>query len=40
MDPLPIRLPEGTDHLTAGDFDAFVHLKDNWAAYKKEHGIR
>ena len=21
------------------DFDAFVHLKKNWAAYKKEHGI-
>lgn len=26
--------------LAAGDFEAFVHLKDNWAAYKKEHGIR
>jgi glyoxylase-like metal-dependent hydrolase (beta-lactamase superfamily II) len=26
--------------LTAGDFAAFQHLKDNWAAYKKEHGIR
>lgn len=24
----------------AGDFAAFVHLKDNWAAYKEEHGIR
>ena len=26
--------------LTAVDFDAFRHLKDNWAQYKKEHGIR
>lgn len=26
--------------LTAGDFDAFCHLKDSWATYKKEHGIR
>jgi len=26
--------------LTADDFTAFCHLKDNWAAYKKEHGIR
>jgi hydroxyacylglutathione hydrolase len=26
--------------LTAPDFAAFCHLKDNWAAYKKEHGIR
>lgn len=26
--------------LTAPDFAAFQHLKDNWAAYKKEHGIR
>ena len=24
----------------ARDFDAFCHLKDNWAAYKEEHGIR
>lgn len=24
----------------AGDFAAFVHLKENWAAYKKELGIR
>jgi len=24
----------------AGDFAAFVQLKENWAAYKKEHGIR
>lgn len=22
------------------DFDAFVHLKKNWAAYKKKHGIK
>jgi len=26
--------------ITTGDFEAFCHLKDNWAAYKKEHGIR
>lgn len=26
--------------LTAADFAAFVHLKENWAAYKEEHGIR
>ncbi len=26
--------------LTCGDFDGFVHLKENWAAYKEEHGIR
>ncbi len=25
--------------LNVGDFDSFVHLKENWAAYKKEHGI-
>lgn len=24
----------------AGDFAAFCHLKENWAAYKQEHGIR
>ena len=24
----------------AGDFAAFCELKENWAAYKKEHGIR
>ena len=24
----------------AGDFSAFVQLKENWAAYKQEHGIR
>lgn len=26
--------------LTASDFAAFCHLKENWAVYKKEHGIR
>ena len=26
--------------VTAGDFQAFCHLKDNWAAYKEEHGIK
>ncbi|MCB1183799.1 MBL fold metallo-hydrolase [bacterium] len=26
--------------LTAEGFGGFVHLKDNWAAYKQEHGIR
>lgn len=26
--------------LLAADFDAFCHLKANWAAYKKEHGVR
>jgi len=26
--------------LTAVDFDAFCHLKDNWAQYKEEHDIR
>ncbi len=26
--------------LTVPDFVAFCHLKENWAAYKKEHGIR
>lgn len=31
---------ENNPFITAGDFDAFCHLKDNWAAYKKEHGIR
>ena len=25
--------------LTQPDFESFVHLKKNWAAYKKEHGI-
>jgi len=26
--------------LNGGDFGVFCHLKENWAAYKKEHGIR
>lgn len=26
--------------LTVPDFAAFCHLKDNWAQYKKEHGIK
>lgn len=26
--------------LTAPDFQAFCHLKENWAEYKKEHGIK
>ena len=26
--------------LTVEDFDAFCYLKDNWAAYKKEHGVQ
>ncbi len=26
--------------LTAADFEAFCHLKDNWAQYKQEHNIR
>ena len=26
--------------LAGGDFASFVHLKENWATYKKEHGIR
>ena len=26
--------------LTVSDFDAFCDLKENWAAYKQEHGIR
>jgi len=26
--------------LTAGGLRAFCHLKDNWAAYKEEHGIK
>ncbi|MCP4292751.1 MAG: MBL fold metallo-hydrolase [bacterium] len=26
--------------LTAQDFDAFCYLKDHWADYKKEHGVR
>lgn len=30
---------ETNPFLTLPDFEAFVHLKRNWAAYKKEHGI-
>lgn len=30
---------ETNPFLTQPDFEAFVHLKENWAAYKKEHGI-
>ncbi len=26
--------------LLCTDFDAFAHLKENWAAYKEKHGIR
>ena len=25
--------------ITQPDFEAFVHLKENWADYKREHGI-
>lgn len=31
---------ENNPFLTVPDFAAFVHLKENWATYKKEHGIR
>jgi glyoxylase-like metal-dependent hydrolase (beta-lactamase superfamily II) len=31
---------ENNPFLTAPDFEAFCHLKDNWAAYKKEHNLR
>jgi glyoxylase-like metal-dependent hydrolase (beta-lactamase superfamily II) len=30
---------EHNPFLTVPDFEAFCHLKENWAAYKKEHGI-
>jgi hydroxyacylglutathione hydrolase len=30
---------ETNPFLTQPDFEAFVHLKRNWEAYKKEHGI-
>lgn len=30
---------ETNPFLLQPDFDAFVHLKANWAAYKQEHGI-
>lgn len=26
--------------ISGGSYEAFCHLKDNWADYKKEHGIR
>ena len=31
---------EHNPFLTVADFEAFCDLKDNWPAYKKEHGIR
>ena len=31
---------ENNPFLTAENFEAFCHLKDNWAAYKKEHNLR
>ena len=31
---------ENNPFITAADFKAFCHLKDNWAAYKKEHNLR
>ena len=31
---------ENNPFITATDFEAFCHLKDNWAAYKKEHNLR
>lgn len=31
---------ETNPFITAPDFEAFCHLKDNWAAYKKEHNVR
>jgi len=31
---------ENNPFLTAVDLAAFCHLKENWAAYKEEHGIR
>jgi glyoxylase-like metal-dependent hydrolase (beta-lactamase superfamily II) len=33
------RERESNPFLTQPDFGAFVHLKRNWAAYKKKHGI-
>jgi len=35
-----IGLERATNPFLAGDFADFCHLKDNWAAYKEEHGIR
>ena len=31
---------ETNPFLLQPDFEAFVHLKANWAAYKAEHGIK
>ncbi|PID79204.1 MBL fold metallo-hydrolase [bacterium DOLJORAL78_65_58] len=31
---------ETNPFLTVPDFAAFIHLKENWARYKKEHGIK
>lgn len=31
---------ENNPFITAADFEAFCHLKDNWAEYKKEHNLR
>jgi glyoxylase-like metal-dependent hydrolase (beta-lactamase superfamily II) len=31
---------ENNPFITAADFKAFCHLKDNWADYKKEHNLR
>ena len=44
----PGRMPHSTigherkhnPFLICADFEAFVHLKENWAAYKREHGVR
>lgn len=33
------RERETNPFLTQPDFESFVHLKKNWAAYKREHGI-
>ena len=34
-----LRERQANPFLTQPDFEAFVHLKANWAAYKKAHGI-
>ena len=31
---------EKNPFITASDFEAFCHLKDNWGDYKKEHNLR
>jgi hydroxyacylglutathione hydrolase len=31
---------ENNPFITAADFEAYCHLKDNWAEYKKEHNLR